>query len=819
MARFISASNEAVLAFDDADAPNVTWTLGSCAPGSEPTEWAGISGPMTVAAAWRELARLNLEDPSTTEALDGRDHWFRAVLSATWGLDGPAGFGSRVHRSLEFDGLATIVEVWLNGVLLVTSESMFVPVRIDVTDSWRSGGNVIELRCLSLTAWLDATTWPRPRWRTRLVPEQRLRNVRTTLLGRIPAWSPPVPPVGPWRAARLRVTSGPRITGVAVSVVRPDGSWVADATVEVDEIRHEFRTAIEGQPWWPWTHGAPALHALSLAIPTPDGEIELNLGFVGGRTIEVDRGLGGDTFAFVVNGERVFVRGAVWMPIDPVSARSTLEEVRARLELARAAGFNMIRISGTTWYEEPHFYDLCDELGLLVWQDLAMANVDPAHVDTLEAEVSENIGVLSSSPCLALVCGSSETEQQATMVGLGPEVLATLVIRTDAPGWVGSAAPDVAYISSTPTGGHLPFAVDHGVAHYYGVGAYLRPLNDARHARVKFAAESLAFSNVPRPAAVSAYLRDGEIAPSHPRWKARVPRDRGVGWDFEDVRDHYVRVLFGLDPMQLRYADPVRALRVGRAAVAEVMARTFAEWRRGDSGCGGALVWCLNDLWEGAGWGVIDSVGHAKSSIGALAPVLAPVAVFALDEGLNGVDFWIANDTGAPIEATLEVTQYRHGRVVVADGTAEVRVPPRAGVRFRSDAVLGRFSDPTGAYRFGPLAHDATTARLISDTGEILGRALHVPDGASIEPVALGLAATATWTDCTHLRVDVTAERLARYVTIDANHRTASHDHVHVEPEHPLAFTLTYDAAPPKRGFVSALNGDAEISFTIPVRP
>jgi beta-mannosidase len=211
----------------------------------------------------------------------------------------------------------------------------------------------------------------------------------------------------------------------------------------------------------------------------------------------------GDEFHILVNGERVFCRGAVWMPIDPVSLRSTRDEVRQRLELAISAGFNMLRLSGTTVYEEKHFYELCDELGIMVWQDVMLANMDVPADDTylalLKAEIDAN---LPTGPSLTIVCGSSETEQQATMMGHGADVVGSLPMRTHLPAWVDAAAPGVPYVASTPTGGHLPFSVDTGVGHYFGVGAYLRPLADARQARVTFAAESLAFANVPRPAAV-----------------------------------------------------------------------------------------------------------------------------------------------------------------------------------------------------------------------------------------------------------------------------------------------------------------------------
>src|SRR5262249_31974023 len=150
---------------------------------------------------------------------------------------------------------------------------------------------------------------------------------------------------------------------------------------------------------------------------------------------------------------------------------------------------------------------------------------------------------------------------------------------------VTSLAPSAAWVPSTPMGGTFPFQVDRGISHYYGVGAYLRPFDDARRANVQFAAECLAFSNVP-DASVVDNLRDEGVTPGHhPRWKAAVPRDAGAGWDFEDVRDHYVRVLFGVDPSEVRAQDTDRYLALGRVATGEAMLRTFAEWRRPGATC------------------------------------------------------------------------------------------------------------------------------------------------------------------------------------------------------------------------------------------
>src|SRR5262249_934027 len=149
---------------------------------------------------------------------------------------------------------------------------------------------------------------------------------------------------------------------------------------------------------------------------------------------------------------------------------------------------------------------------------------------------------------------------------------------------------DVPFVASTPTGGVLPFRLDVGVSHYFGVGAYRRPIEDARRARVRFASECLGFANVPCDQTIDEFMQ-GEVPTNHARWKVRVPRDEGGPWDFDDVRDHYVRALFGIDPSGLRMTDINRYLELGRVATGEVMAAALAEWRRAGSECRGALVW------------------------------------------------------------------------------------------------------------------------------------------------------------------------------------------------------------------------------------
>ena len=155
------------------------------------------------------------------------------------------------------------------------------------------------------------------------------------------------------------------------------------------------------------------------------------------------------------------------------------------------------------------------------------------------------MGLLSGHPSTVVVCGNSEVEQQVGMLGLDPAVARSSFYADELRREARAAGLDALVIPSTPTGGDQPFRTGSGVTHYYGVGAYLRPLSDMRVGPVRFAAECLAFANVPNGSAALAEAS-----------KSGIPRDAGASWDFEDVRDHYLAAWYAVDPVMLRSADP-----------------------------------------------------------------------------------------------------------------------------------------------------------------------------------------------------------------------------------------------------------------------
>ncbi|HUD18296.1 MAG TPA: hypothetical protein VMQ59_13600, partial [Acidimicrobiales bacterium] len=339
-----------------------SWSCCATAPGAATApgeldkvagEWVDAPVPGTAAGA---MAASSGWRHATTVDFDLADWWFRCRL--------PAGGDGR--WTLTFDGLATIADVWFGGDHVLHSENMFVPGQVDLEAV--SAGDEIVMRFAALTPLLGVRR-PRPRWKTQMANHQALRWFRTTYLGRQPGWAVTPAPVGPWRPVRLEPAASPRVVGrrvvatcddhddgvvsvmvrlaglrtstdnARVRVRRVDGAAPGTATEasaegplavhrEGDDIVVEGDLAVPGiERWWPHTHGAQPLYAVSVEM----GDETVEVGRVGFRTVVLDRTDG--AFRLTVNGVAVFCRGACWWPVDPVGLHADDDDLRATLEL------------------------------------------------------------------------------------------------------------------------------------------------------------------------------------------------------------------------------------------------------------------------------------------------------------------------------------------------------------------------------------------------------------------------------------------------------------------------------------------------------
>lgn len=718
--------------------------------------------------------------------LHALDHWYRLDVK----LPGSA--------RLECGGLATLAEIWIDGALVATSDTMFVPLLVDIP---REGGSRLEICFRALRPVLRRRRpGRRPRWLGRLATEEGLRNYRTTLLGHMPGWSGDTPVIGPFRPIVLHepVAGAPSLTRADMrACLMPNGEGLISVQLSGDGLEGQagFITAaghsveliqsasgvqaeliIPDPPlWWPHTHGEP----LTCTVTGRIGVHPIDLGRIGFRTIERRDAAAG--FGLLINGTPVFCRGAIWTGLDPSALPGDPADLASTLRHAREAGLNMLRVTGMTVYETPAFMSLCDELGIMIWHDFMLTRFDypdsPEFEASIRAEARAFLDMGQAHPCLTVLCGGSEVAQAAAMAGSPHAAWDMPLLERALAEEAAAIRPDVPYVPHAPWSGaandppDLPFAASASIAHYFGVGAYQRPLDDLVSANVRFAAEGLAFANLPEPASCRE-TSDG---------RQRAPRDLGAEWDFADVRDHYVQSLFEVDPVLLRRQDVAAWMDLGRATIVLIMQQAIATWRT-DGRCAGALILMLQDVVPGAGWGLIGNDGRPKSAFYALRSVCQPIQVILRDLGQNGVTLYAVNETATPRHLRLVLRGLSAEGAVETLGEVVFPLDARATRTFAATALMGRWRDIANAWKFGPPAFSVLGATLDDAvTGTRLSDAVCFPSGPSLPRSQLGLTASVAavadgWS------LDVSTQSFAQFVQIDDDQCTPADNYFHLWP-------------------------------------
>jgi len=823
------------------------WTLTSCVADvvTDPADlaahastWLKTHCPGTVADT---LLKAGSGATEQLTQLDSLDWWYHGVFSLSQEA-------AATEWHLVCDGLATLADVWLNGMLLGTASNMHRQHRLKAAQS-RSGKNDLHIRFRSIAAHLAAKR-ERPRWRAPMLVQQQLRHIRTTLLGRTPGWSPPYPAIGPWRAMRYESAAQLRLSNARIVATLSHHTGLLDFHADLQGINPsaiikgrlrlqghgidqsaeliqngsavQARLVIE-QPalWWPHTHGEPAQYEPSVTLACAEQGAEpvtLALPAVGFRSTEIRLASGG--FELTVNQVPVFCRGAVWTPPEPTTLCADSVALQALLGTVVRAGMNMLRISGAMTYESDAFYTEASRLGILVWQDFMFANMDyPANHQDFSHEVSQEIssflGRVAGQACISVLCGNSEVEQQAAMWGATREFWAPSLFHDTIADLCKKHCPTIPYWPSSAHGGAFPHQPNAGTCSYYGVGAYRRPLLDARSSEVRFTTECLGIANVPDPDELAAISSSEQVIAGSPAWTARSPRDLGADWTFDDIRDHYLKTIYQVDPLALRTEDHDRYIELSRAISAYVMHKTFAEWRRTKSVCRGALVWFLKDLWPSTGWGLLAHNGAPKACWHALSRILQPQLLFITDEGLNGTALHIVNEKNRPLAGSLTVTLYVNAELAIRTASMHLDVPARQTIELCIESLFDEFNDLSHAYKFGPAGINLIAATLEQDNTNPPLSVLYQAAGPLLERTDIGLSAHIATLGKNQFEVVVSTRAFAHSVHIQIPGAVLPDNHFDMAPSTVRRIELpaceNYVA-----GIVTALNSDHKTTLQWP---
>ncbi len=659
--------------------------------------------------------------------------------------------GRQTRRLLEFDMIDTVAEIFLNGVLVARNSSMFMPVRIDAGEALVAGENVLEVRFDSperaARERADRLPYPVPH---QIYPHQSMhRNLlRKTQCHGSWDWGIAMMVSGIYGACRLRSAPVDDIRALWAIPRRASTTWEVPVHIEwdrpgltpgdchypegippvsvhlFDPTGREVAQYDPGAPgdvhsaavvrlvrpgeiavtltvenpllWWPAGYGDQPLYRV--AVEWEGGTRSVRTAF---RTVEVVNAADeiGVSMYFRVNGRDVWAKGANWIPVDAFPARQTEERYRRLLQDARAANMNMIRVWGGGQYEPEIFYDTCDELGLLVWQDFMFScSLYPSEAwftEEVAGEVQSQVKRLISHPSIALWCGNNENvgalgwfEESRANPGrylidfdrLNNGVVARGVREID---------DTRVFWPSSPAAGEGDFSDNwhddsSGDMHYWNVWHEGRPFSAYYEVTPRFCSE-FGFQSFPSVSTVRSFAAEDQWNPTAPDVEHHQRHERGNTVILETM-SRYFRIPYSFEDF-VYLSQVQQAMAIG-------MAVTY--WRSRRPVSMGALYWQLNDLWPVVSWSSIEYDGRWKLLHHEARRFFSPLRVAAFTKD-GTLEVHLLNDTAETVPAVVTVqgvdwrggSLWQEARSVVVAPDAVTQVLAMAIEELPFDATAG----------------------------------------------------------------------------------------------------------------------------------
>ena len=606
---------------------------------------------------------------------------------------------------LECEGLDTIARITVNDTLVAETENMHMAYRFDVKSLLRPGENKIAVSFTSPSEYVKP-----------FIAKDPMRDADDCVQGsfymrKSPSqwgwdWAPKLPTIGIWKSIRLAGYSGARVDDLSVRQKHRDGKVTLDIGValqmyadcecrvvltlshpdgheQVFDLKPVGSTAAcsaeidAPQLWWPNGYGSQPLYGVKAEAVCAGEPVHSFSRRVGLRTIELEQRDDefGTSFAFVVNAVTVFAKGANWVPADQFPARLTEDRYRYLISCAAKANMNMLRAWGGGFYENEVFYDLCDEYGILVWQDFMFAcrlyPTDPRFLDLVEEEARQVVTRLRNRACLALWCGNNEIEsflyewwvdervdeRRAQHNLIFDDLLRRVVSET---------APDAFYWRSSPNSGGEPFDKPddptRGDGHNWGVWHRKLPFTDYREQFHRFVSE-FGMQSFPSYQTCRAYAPEDELNATSYTMELHQKNAGGNG-----VILHYLMETFRFPKSfeMMCYASQLLQ--------AEAMRYGVEHWRRNRHRCMGALYWQFNDVWPCQSWSGIDYYGRWKALHYFARRFYSPVLLSVREEDTSA-EIHVTNDKLEPVDVEIRWSLEKLDGAPIRQGTQRLRAP------------------------------------------------------------------------------------------------------------------------------------------------
>ena len=616
---------------------------------------------------------------------------------------------------LRCEGLDTLAELRVNGQVVGRADNAFRTWEFDVRPALRPGVNLLAVRFHSVFGYAEKCQKKRP------LPDGDTGNYKIpdrSWVRKSPCnfgwdWGPRLITCGIWRSISILSYDAARISDLAVrqdhsspGVVRLD----VDLAVEVirpTRLWVRFRVEYEGRPvgyheadlvdghstaaipirdprlWWPNGLGEqPLYHVVIELLDDHGATLDTWTRRVGLRTLRLDRHADewGESFQFAVNGVPFFAKGANWIPADTFVSRLARDDYSRLLRDAADAHMNMLRVWGGGIYEYDAFYELCDELGICVWQDFMFAcatypTFDGEFMRNVEAEARDSIRRLRHHPCLALWCGTNEIEQG--LVGdqwngrqmswedysrLFDDLLSRVVRELDPHRDYWPCSPH------SPRGDRRDFNNPGcGDAHLWDVWHGREPFEWYHTSSHRFCSE-FGFQSFPEPRTVESFTTraDRNITSAVMEHHQRS----GIG---NAVIVHYMLSWFRM-PTSFESTLWLSQILQGLGIKYGV-----DHWRRNRPRVMGALYWQLNDCWPVASWSSVDWFGRWKALHYFARRFFAPIAISAVEDADAGcADLFVVSDSVESRRGRIRWVATTAAGRTVGEGDRSLRIPPQS---------------------------------------------------------------------------------------------------------------------------------------------
>jgi len=586
---------------------------------------------------------------------------------------------------LDLDYVDTVATVRVNGEMVLEADNYFRRYRPDVTSYLQAGENTIEV-VLHSPVRAGKEVYDRQPFE---IPWSKNCPIPYGNMLRKPAcdfgwdWNIALAPMGLNGTVKLRKLAPARIEHVTVKQMHLTSGDVeldvavtlyAEAACELpidfvldgermhldcragagETIVHHIFAIEQPRLWWPAGSGEQSVYMIDVIIPGDHVRRQ-----VGIRRVELltDPDAAGNRFAFRINGREIFCKGANWIPADALYSRTSPDKTEALLRSAVEANMNMIRIWGGGRYEEDWFYDLCDRLGLMVWQDFMFAcNLYPCaddYLDSVALEVDYQVKRLSHHASIVLWCGDNELVGAFGWYDVSRNDRDRYLVAYDRLNRTIEQAArkannELLWWPSSPSCGYLNFgdawhADGSGDMHFWSVWHENRSFDHYRDVKPRFCSE-FGFQSYTSNLLVDSFTDKKDLNIASPVMEVH---QKNVGGNERIAGTMFRYFRFPKDFANFVYLSQIQQGLAIKTAV--------EYWRSLKPHCMGTVIWQLNDTWPVASWASLDYGGNWKAMHYQARRFFAPVAVFAIpSRDGETIDLAMANDTAELAEVTAE---------------------------------------------------------------------------------------------------------------------------------------------------------------------